>query len=381
MNYKETGFRAFYHHFVSLPLTEKTANCLEGFPDADKANGYLAYGYIDHECGLSLHVLAAARASKNGIKYFEPANDLMSVIRIGAVEDDPFRFEPDEDGSLSKQYGERVSLVNENYYAGEDIETTRSLTFLDASRHEYYIDDVLVHLLKEGNRPDGCWARIIGLQDHVFIGKLLNEPYQDFGVHKGEDIAFVVTKNDEDKIICVSNMTIVGIYTEEELADGKMLEDAVHKFVEDKNTDNFSEVLMLLRDSYVLVPCNAVMSDEDQAELDAKFAGKTMDERNALLDEDDIFVAKGQTRLIPDILESDGKYYFPIFSSEEAMGEYGRSFSKIAQNILDIIPIAKNNEKEISGIVLNAFGENFVLDREVWDVMEKIQSRIKRTED
>lgn len=67
MNYKETGFRAFYHHFCSLPLSEKTAKCIEGFPRAEEANAYLTYGYIDSEAGLTLEVVAAAKVSDEGI--------------------------------------------------------------------------------------------------------------------------------------------------------------------------------------------------------------------------------------------------------------------------------------------------------------------------
>ena len=161
--------------------------------------------------------------------------------------------------------------------------------------------------------------------------------------------------------------------TEEDLADGKMLEEAVSKFNSNKNNDAFIDVLEILRDSIVYVPYNAVLSDRDQERFEEIInkAGENLDELVGLE-----FVAEDETRLIPDILEKSGNYFFPIFSTEEAMGEYGDNFSKIPQNILDIIPLARNNDKKPVGIVLNAFSEPFILDKEVWVIVEKLKSRL-----
>ena len=37
--------------------------------------------------------------------------------------------------------------------------------------------------------------------------------------------------------------------------------------------------------------------------------------------------------------------------------------------------MARNNEKNVSGIVLNAYSEPFVLDAEIYDIVEKMRSR------
>lgn len=46
MNFKETGFRAFYHNFCILPITENTKSAIADFPDVDEANGLLTYGFM-----------------------------------------------------------------------------------------------------------------------------------------------------------------------------------------------------------------------------------------------------------------------------------------------------------------------------------------------
>ena len=38
--------------------------------------------------------------------------------------------------------------------------------------------------------------------------------------------------------------------------------------------------------------------------------------------------------------------------------------------------LAKNNDKKPVGIVLNAFSEPFILDKEVWDIVENMKSRL-----
>ena len=113
--------------------------------------------------------------------------------------------------------------------------------------------------------------------------------------------------------------------TEEDLADGRMLAQTVSKFNSNRNNDTFIDVIEILRDSIVYVPYNAVLSDRDQERFEEIInkAGENLDELVGLE-----FVAEDETRLIPDILENNDNNFFPIFSTEEAMGEYGDNFQK-----------------------------------------------------
>ena len=114
-------------------------------------------------------------------------------------------FLDDEEVRLAKRYADKIEILH-HYDANEDIEKTREMSFLDSCRHEFYIDDVRVFLVKEGLKPEGCWTRISGLGDHFFKGILLNEPDQDFGYHEGEEITFFVRKTKDEKIVCISDM-------------------------------------------------------------------------------------------------------------------------------------------------------------------------------
>ena len=68
---------------------------------------------------------------------------------------------------------------------------------------------------------------------------------------------------------------------------------------------------------------------------------------------------------IPDI---------PVFTAEEEMGEYGEHFSKIERHFLEAANLARNNEKKVKGIVINAFSEPFVVPIEMFDLIADIPS-------
>ena len=119
------------------------------------------------------------------------------------------------------------------------------------------------------------------------------------------------------------------------------------------------------------------MSEEDQKQFDA-IAQKLKDDPDAdpteLLGTE--FTTKGITRMIPDILQNGDAYFFPVFSTAEAMGEYGAHFSKVQRHMLEAVSLAEHNEKKLTGIVLNAFTEPFVVDAGIFDILKNMKSRI-----
>lgn len=90
MQYKDTGFRALYHNFAAFMLKDTLKQCLTGYPNADKANCILTYGYIDHEAGLTMEVLAAGIKDGDSFTFFDSSMEVKSMLRIGAVREDEF---------------------------------------------------------------------------------------------------------------------------------------------------------------------------------------------------------------------------------------------------------------------------------------------------
>ena len=205
MKYSEVGFRAFYHNFIVVPMKDSLKGVLKDFPGADRANSILTYGYIDRMAGFTLEVLAAAFMDNEEMSFGIGNTEKLSKIRIESVIDDECYYVDDEDDSMYELYSDKLEILK-NYDAEDGVEESRNMDFLDSSRSPEYPYDVLVYLLKNGNKPEGCWVRIEELAEHEIIGTLLNEPNQDFGYHIGNQIAFYVHQTENKEIILCANL-------------------------------------------------------------------------------------------------------------------------------------------------------------------------------
>lgn len=372
MKYNETGFRALYNGFAAFPMNDKYRKAMEGYPNIEDANCMLVYGYIDIEAGFTLEVIAAGIEHNKEFRFFDQSDTTRFFIRVGAVENDEFDLLDNSDNSLSKRYAKKLEMLT-SYAVNEEIQKTRDLEFLDGSRHPYYPDDVQVYITKDGLSPEVCWTRLVGLDEHCIMGVLLNEPNQNFGCHQGEKIAFFVQETEEKKIICISDMNPSQILKPEDLEDGSMLKTAITAFNSERTKQGLIQIMEILRDSLVWIPCNAVLSDVDQKAL-ADLVSRADGNLDSLKG---IEISNQENiRMIPDILQNGDDFFFPAFITTEDMGEYGQNFSKVQKHFLEVIALARNNEKNVSGIVINAFSEPWVLDKELFDYVEKMKSRM-----
>ena len=201
MKYKETGFRTLYRKFTVFMYTDTLREVTKNFPGAEQGNCILTYGYIDRSAGLTLEILAVGVAEKDNVTFFDGTDTYRSFLRIGAVMEQEFFSLRDEDGSLYAEHATKIKQLR-HYDVSQEVEHTRQMNFLDASRDPAYIDDVLVYLFKESLSPEGCWVRITGLEECSLKGTLLNEPNQNFGCHRGEELSFFVQQNQDKQFFC-----------------------------------------------------------------------------------------------------------------------------------------------------------------------------------
>ena len=163
------------------------------------------------------------------------------------------------------------------------------------------------------------------------------------------------------------------------LEDGSFLKKAIEICNRNRTQMNMLKLMKILRDSWVWVPCNAVMSETDnnavlkmiqEAEENGgldKLVGKTITNQD-------------QIRMVPDILQNGEEFFFPVFSTAEEMGKYGESFSKVQRHFLEAVNLARNNKKKVTGIVINAFTEPFVMPMELLDIIAEMDSAIENPE-
>jgi ADP-ribosylglycohydrolase len=163
--------------------------------------------------------------------------------------------------------------------------------------------------------------------------------------------------------------------TEELLKDGSFLKNALEICSRNRTQLNLIRLAAILRDSFVWIPCNAILSDADydtfsrvvldaadQGNLDS-LTGRTLTSRDPI-------------RMVPDILQSGDDFFFPVFTSEEEMGTYGENFSKVERSFPEAAILAGNNEKNMKGIVINAFTDLFVIPTEMIDFITGLPSRL-----
>ena len=377
MKYSDVGFRAVYHNFCIFPLTDTTRGAIEGFPGWKAAEAVLTYGYYDRHAGITLEVLACAKKGEKGWRFADSEDEIRSFIRIDAVKDDDFSVLRDPDEALYQRYAKKLDMLK-SYDESEAIEKSRRMDFLDDARHPQYIDDVLVYLEKDGLKPEGCWARIIDVTERRLWAKLLNEPDQDFGIHQDEDFTFFVSKDEKTgEVTCHASFSPIKKMKPEDFEDGSLLKDVIHRFHEDHNDDALFEILQILRDSDVWIPCNAIVGEEDQKTVEQMIA-EAGDDLDSMVGKE--FTSRENIRLVPDILQQDDQYFFPAFSTEEDMGEYGEHFSLIQESFLKVIELARDRREqgnELTGIVINAFTEMFILPKELYEGVERMPSRIE----
>ncbi len=153
--------------------------------------------------------------------------------------------------------------------------------------------------------------------------------------------------------------------------DGMRLKQAVENCNRKGTLMDLLGLHLILEESCVWIPCNIIMGDADRTAIEKMVEDA---ERNNELDALNgmTLISQEEIRIVPDILQKDGQLFFPVFTSPEEMGEYGRNSSKIRQHFLETACMAVNDKKNIAGIVINAFSESpFVLSREELLLMMK----------
>lgn len=167
--------------------------------------------------------------------------------------------------------------------------------------------------------------------------------------------------------------------TPELLEDGSFLKRAIEICNRNRTKLNMIKLMKILRDSWIWIPCNAIMSDADYAALEKVVKDA---EQNGGLDS---LVGKtlsnqDNIRMIPDILQNGEDFFFPVFTTAEEMGDYGQDFSKIEKHFLEAANLARNNEKKVKGIVINAFSEPFVVPVDLFDMISEMPSSFEMKE-
>lgn len=168
---------------------------IHAFPGAKEAEYILTYGYIDHEAGMTLEVLAAAARTGKGFRFWDQNNEITVKIRIGSIADLECYYLDDDEGKLYGWYKEKVDDLFV-YDVNDDVLQSRQMDFLDEFRQPEYPDDVQVCLLKKDCGVEGCWVRIEGLdeENHRFWARCSTSRHKSLAATQGIGFPFSFMK-------------------------------------------------------------------------------------------------------------------------------------------------------------------------------------------
>lgn len=167
---------------LCIIVDEQTAKLLS----ADvEANALLCMGYVDHTAGLTYEALALANYCDGDYSVVWEAKDVSLKIRADSTANNIIM--PIENKVLMNKFKSRIEML-ELYYKDADALECRAIKELDEFRHPEFPDDLAIILAKVGNKPEKIWVRTIsfnGANTEIMSLKvqLLNEPFEDFGVH------------------------------------------------------------------------------------------------------------------------------------------------------------------------------------------------------
>lgn len=198
----EFNFRQLNHKYL-LILDDARNNMLVGnvFPHEAGDNAILVYGYIDNQAGLSFEVLCMAKVKETGNVVFRETSETTSFkMRYDSIQGIIFTM---EDNSEFDRFESRVEAIHEFYHSSLITEALREDIRFDSCRNNQYPDDVVVIFLKEGMNPEGIWCKLADVKGDKVYGRMMNEPYADFGAHNG-DLVEITLVNVENELKAVA---------------------------------------------------------------------------------------------------------------------------------------------------------------------------------
>ncbi len=338
MKYSKVGFREVYKKFCLFDMTDTFRRALREFPGVREANAVLTYGYIDHQAGLTVEILCACKKDGEDISIAQGNDEVRSFVRIGAIED--VRFEH-IDERIAARFEKKLKTVSR--YESDGNEGLRDRKDLDHLREYYNPDDVMVILRKKGKEKGECVrVRLEGITEMFVIGELLDESYKEYGYHEhdmvcmrevdmdGKISLFLDERSPENDygIVCNAEFDDLREAESEKLLGEQLFEKVVKVYLEDPSEKNFAQLFAFLSTDTLWVPMAAHISGSDE-----------------------------EVNLKPDILENSGRFFFPIFTAEWVIvKEYAKGFSIIPMKLRQVLEYTLlYDEKELSGIVINAF--------------------------
>ena len=200
---KDLEFRAFDREVWVINLNGMSKENFRKFDRYEVADCAVCYAYIDHEQGILFEVLSMGiRTDVDEFEMFDPNNSVRKGISIESVmEQECFNLEKED---IPQEFMWKIEYIDVVQKPSEEIEVMRDIDFIDSCRNKVFPDDLEIYLLKdETMHPEKCWVRgeYLDFDKKCFVCTLLNEPYQNYGCHEGDEIEVNMIEQGDDVVL------------------------------------------------------------------------------------------------------------------------------------------------------------------------------------
>ena len=167
-----------------------------GFEVVGRNDGVLALCFVDHLKGVCFYVIAAAHIGQERVFVSKENKSSQLVFPIGELGGCLYLNQDFIEADLSHYYSYVDEIMKEFEKDYEEAVDLRKILELDDFRDPQFPDNIEVVLLAKGLEQEKVWIRATQFGLNCIYGILLDEPKQDFGVHKDDLIDLMLIERD-----------------------------------------------------------------------------------------------------------------------------------------------------------------------------------------
>lgn len=176
-------FTEYYHKYVTIEADELTANLSSKIKITDKDCYALCSSYINEDGLICFNVLSVGENWENCTRGLK-RKEMLGTFTIDEVFNKVMRVAEADYDMVSKN---KAFLEEKDKYVDDEILSIREDARLDNIRDMYYPDIVYVGVLDSYSLNEYS-MQVTGYKGPFLMGKLLEEPVNEVGIHEGEDI-------------------------------------------------------------------------------------------------------------------------------------------------------------------------------------------------
>ena len=167
-----------------------------GFEVDSRNDGFIGMCFVDHVEGRSFYVIAAAHIRDNNIFLSKENKSSRLILRALGLKDCLYLNQENIEVDLSRYYSYAGDIMKEFEEPFGEAVSIRDITELDDFRKPFSPDEIEVLLIGKAFGQERVMIRAEQYGENCLKGILLDEPQAKAGMHKGDEIDFMLVERE-----------------------------------------------------------------------------------------------------------------------------------------------------------------------------------------